>query len=103
MARNRVYCSALLTAGVLLIAVSALQAATPPAPAETHATLLERKFQQEAQSYMKFQDKGQIVYCKKEKSLGSAVPAVQCISEYQLRLQVENRERSRNLPRPATG
>jgi hypothetical protein len=103
MVRNRVFRAALLAAGVSLIAASALQAASPPDPAETQTALLEKKFQQTAQSYMKFQDKGEIVYCKKEKPITSAIPAVQCLSESQLRLKVENRERSRNLPRPSTG
>ena len=82
MARNRVLRSALLAAGVLMIAACASQ---------PEGSLLEKKFQQTAKQYLKFQHEGQTVYCKKEQSR-----LVQCISEAQLRLQVENFERDRN-------
>ena len=103
MAKSRVFRSILLTAGALLLAVSASQSATPPDPAAA-PTLLEKKFQRAAQSYMKFQDHGTTVYCKKEKVLTSAIPVVQCLSESQLRLEVENFERTRNaIVRPVVG
>jgi hypothetical protein len=80
MATKHIFRSVLLASGVLFVAACATQPATP---------LLERKFQQTAQHYQKFQHEGQIVYCKKE-----AVPV--CLTEAALRRQVENFQRNRN-------
>jgi len=96
MARNHVVRSVLLAAGVLLIGACASQPVSSPASAAVPSPLLEKKFQQAAAHYQKLQHEGQVVYCKKEKVLTSAVPVVQCLSESELRLQVENSERWRN-------
>jgi hypothetical protein len=77
---KHVFRSALLASGVLFLTACNTQLRTP---------LLERKFQQTAATYEKFQHEGKIVYCKK-----SAVP--QCITEAALRRQVEIYERNRN-------
>jgi outer membrane biogenesis lipoprotein LolB len=87
MATTRVIHSILLAAGVLLMTACASQ---------PEGALLEKKFQQAAQHYQKFQHEGRTVYCKKEKVLTSAVPVTQCLSEAELRLRVENSERHRN-------
>ena len=89
MARNRIFRSVLLAAGVLLMGACASQ----PASRET---LLERKFQVAAKYYQKYQHDGEIWYCKKERPTYSSISGVQCFTESQLRLQVENFERSRN-------
>lgn len=80
MARTHVFRSLIVASGVLFVAACATQPATP---------LLERKFQQTAATYEKFQHEGQVVYCKKD-----AVP--RCITEAGLRRQVENYQRNRN-------
>jgi hypothetical protein len=80
MARTHVFRSLLAASGMLFVAACATQPTTP---------LLERKFQQTAASYEKFQHEGQVVYCKK-----GTVP--QCITEAALRRQVEDYERDRN-------
>jgi hypothetical protein len=82
MARNRVFRSVLIVSGVLLIAACATQ------PRES---LLERKFQQTAKHYQKFQHEGRTVYCRKD-----LPPGEQCITEAALRRQVEHHERYRN-------
>jgi hypothetical protein len=94
MARNQVFRFVLPAAGVLVMAACASQPASTP-------SLLEKKFQIAAKYYEKVQHEGQTVYCKKEKALTSAIPFVQCLTEPQLRLEVENAERWRNpVPRP---
>ncbi len=73
-------------------------AAVPPtasAPAAT--TLLEKKFQRAAKHYEKFQHEGQTMYCQRT---GTKSMPYTCLTEAQLRQQVENFERSRNaVPR----
>ena len=50
---------------------------------------------------------GETMYCKKEKPIGSTIPRMQCITEGQLRLQVEQmdqlREKMRNSSRCTLG
>jgi len=106
--RNRVFRSVLLAAGVVLLAACASQpastlgAAAVPATAPATTPLLERKFQQAARNYLKFQHEGQTVYCKRGAT--RSLPYTDCITESQLRLQVENFERSRNpVQRPVIG
>ena len=78
---------------------AALETKSPaanPATAPPPTTLLEKKFQRAAKNYEKFQHEGQTIYCKKEKVTISNIPQVQCLTESQLRQQVEDSERSRN-------
>ena len=97
MARNHIFRSVVLAAGLLLIAACASQPASTPASATAPAaSLLEKKFQVATKYYQKLQQDGQTVYCKKEKVLTSAIPLVQCLTESQLRLEVESFERWRN-------
>lgn len=74
MARNRIFRSILLAA----------------------TALLEKKFQRAARSYRMFQHDGETWYCKKEKPNYSNIPEMQCLSETQVRQEVENLERRRN-------
>jgi hypothetical protein len=93
MARNRVFISALLAAGVFLVAACASQ------PASTTGSLDEKYFQQEANNYLKFEHEGQTVYCQTEPHAGSLIPFNphrRCISESALRQAVENYRISRN-------
>jgi hypothetical protein len=78
----------LLVAGTLTVAACTIQ---PP----SH-TLLDKKFERAARHYDKYQHEGQVVYCKKEKVITSAIPAVHCLSEDQLRQEVASFERWRN-------
>lgn len=92
----RVFRSALLVTGILLVAACAAQPRTP---------LLEKKFQRAAATYQKYDVRGQAVYCKKGyPSTFSRLPGWQCLTEAQLRQEVENFERWRNpVQRPVTG
>jgi hypothetical protein len=65
-------------------------AASPEAVSEAQAaTLADKKFQEAARSYRKVEKDGKTMYCKKEKPMGSSVPRLQCVTEAQLRLEVE--------------
>lgn len=88
---------ALLAAGCATPhAPTAGPAMTPPETMQASTPLLERKFQRAAKYYKKYRYQGQVVYCKKEKPITSAVPRLQCLTEPQLRMAVEDFERSRN-------
>jgi len=106
---------------VLLLTACASQPSTPATPAPTPATApatteavtsanagktetdtaaaLEKKFREAAKGYKVVQKNGKTLYCKREKVIGSTIPTMQCLSEAQLRLQVEQmddlRERMR--------
>lgn len=76
-------------------AAAAVPAATPSdaAAAETEAaTGMEKKFRDAARSYKIVQRDGKTMYCKREKLISSTIPTMQCLTEAQLRLQVENTE-----------
>src|SRR3954453_17577959 len=94
-------------------AASAANAAAPISPAAEArpeadaASQLERKFQEAAKGYKIVQRDGKTMYCKKEKVIGSTIPTLQCITEAQLRLQVEQmddlRQRMRSGARCTLG
>ncbi|HTU66808.1 MAG TPA: hypothetical protein VMF52_12720 [Steroidobacteraceae bacterium] len=94
MATVHVFRSVLLVAGALSIAACTSQPAS-----KTSMTLAEKKFQLTAKHYDKFEYQGQTIYCRKPAT--RSMPYSQCISEQQLRLQVENYERNRNAVQPA--
>jgi hypothetical protein len=86
----------------------AAQPLSPEAQAEAQAAShLEKKFQEAARSYRQVQKNGQTMYCKKEKPINSTIPRMQCMSESELRLQVEQmdqlRDRMRNQGRCTAG
>ncbi len=95
MARNHVFRSVLLASGVFLMVACASKPVSSPATVAI-TPLLEKKFQIVARNYQMFQHEGQTVYCKKEKVTFSNIPQVQCLSESQLRREVEGFERWRN-------
>ena len=95
MARNQVFRSALLAAGVLLMAACASQpaATTDPVTAPAANSLLEKKFQRAARHYEKFEYQGHAVYCKRGAT--RSLPYT-CVSEAQLRYEVASYESWRN-------
>jgi len=89
---------------------AAAPAATSSAEAKPEAdaaSASEKKFQEAAKSYRMVQKDGKTMYCKKEKPINSTIPRVQCITESQLRLEVEQmdelRDRMRNSSRCTHG
>lgn len=130
MSSKTLFASALSIAGICVLAGCATQpaaeapvpaapataavAALPPvAPADEArpeadaASQLEKKFRDAAKSYRVVQKDGKTLYCKKEKVIGRNIPTVQCITESQLRLQVEQmddlRERMRGSAKCTLG
>jgi hypothetical protein len=103
-----------LGAVVTLLAACVSQPATPPvaqpaSPAPTAAAAqnpaaktekdtaaaLEKKFQDAAKGYKVVERDGKTLYCKREKVMGSTIPTMQCMTEAQLRNQVEAMEDAR--------
>lgn len=86
---------------------SAVSPAAEARPEADAAAQLEKKFQEAAKGYKVVQKDGKTMYCKKEKVIGSTIPTLQCITEAQLRLQVEQmedlRERMRSSSRCTLG
>ena len=80
----------------------AAAAATAATAEEVTAAGLEKRFQEVARSYKVVQKDGKTMYCKREKLISSTIPTLQCMTEAQLRAQVENmeelRQRMRNRP-----
>jgi len=105
--------SACATSETATSAAPARTAAAPaPAPAPTTAAAtteadtaagLEKKFQEAAKGYKVVQKDGKNMYCKREKVIGSTIPTLQCMTEAQLRNQIENTEELRKNMRRAPG
>ncbi len=79
----------------------ATAAASAPATTEADtASAMEKKFQEAARSYKTVQKDGKTMYCKRERVIGSTIPTMQCLTETQLRNQVEQTEElKRNMRR----
>jgi len=65
------------------------------------AAALDKKFEEAARGYVKLKKDGVLMFCKRYRVIGSSIPTIQCITEAQLRNQVENmdqyRDRMRNI------
>jgi hypothetical protein len=88
-------------------AVAPAPAATPaPAAATAEAVTaasLEKKFRDAARGYKVVERDGKTLYCKREKVMGSTIPTLQCMTEAQLRTQVENAEELKQRMRGHVG
>ena len=77
-----------------------------PTEQET-AAALDKKFEEAAKSYVKLKKDGELLFCKRSKDIGSNLPTIKCITEAQLRNQVETmddyRERRRNAAKCTHG
>jgi hypothetical protein len=83
--------------------------AAAPAPAAVNngagaaendtAAALEKKFRDAARGYKVVQKDGQTLYCKREKLIGTTIPSMRCITEAQLRNEVETMDEVRNKMR----
>jgi hypothetical protein len=106
-----VACVAFLSACASQPAVKDAPGATAPAataakpepaaqPEGASEAALEKKFQDAARGYKLVERDGKTLYCKREKVIGSTIPTMQCLTESQLRNQVETmddmRERMRS-------
>jgi len=89
-------------------AAAPAKVATAPAPApstgastaeDEAAASLEKKFRDAARGYKVVQKDGQTLYCKREKLIGTTIPSMRCITEAQLRNEVETMDEVRNKMR----
>jgi len=83
-------------------AAPAPSTAKPDPAAQTEAetaTALEKKFQDAARGYKVVERDGKTLYCKREKPMGSTIPRMQCMTESQLRTQVETMDDARDRMR----
>jgi hypothetical protein len=62
--------------------------------AEVDAKLIEA-----ARSFTKLRKDGEIIFCKRYKVVGSTIPTIQCITQAQLRTQVESMDELRGRMR----
>jgi hypothetical protein len=114
---SREFIPPLLAAAGIFLGACASQPADPStttanvaataAPEESAAGIqsdsaLDKKFQEAARGYKVVVRDGRTLYCKREKVLGSTIPSMQCLSESQLRLQVENMEDLRERMRSSS-
>ncbi len=124
MAFKKMFLALSVGMGAALISACASQPAAQPAPTPTPppsavsapssaasekdtASAMEKRFQDAARSYKVVQKDGKTLYCKREKRIGTTIPTMNCLTESELRLQVETmedyRNRARNSSRCAHG
>jgi hypothetical protein len=94
------------TAAAHAAAPAAAIAPTPAAPAANAAATesdtaaaMEKKFRDADRSYKVVQRDGKTLYCKRERVIGTTIPTMQCLTESQLRNQVETMDEMRGRMR----
>lgn len=65
------------------------------------AAALDRKFRDAAKGYVQLKKDGVLMFCKKQREIGSNIRTLQCITEAQLRNQVETMDDYRQRRRDA--
>jgi hypothetical protein len=67
------------------------------------AAELDAEFEKAAKGFVKLKKDGQLVFCKRYREVGSNIRTLKCITEAQLRTQVENMTRYRDNMRNRSG
>ncbi|HTU65545.1 MAG TPA: hypothetical protein VMF52_06335 [Steroidobacteraceae bacterium] len=67
------------------------------------AAALEKKFQEAAKSYVQLKRDDQLMFCKKYREMGSNIRTLHCITEAELRRQVEDSDQLREQMRNKVG
>ena len=67
------------------------------------AAQLDKKFQEAAKSFVKLKRDDQVMYCKKYREMGSSIRTLHCITEAELRKQVEDSDELREQMRNKVG
>lgn len=67
------------------------------------AAALDKKFQEAAKSYVQLKRDNQIMFCKKYREMGSSIRTLHCITEAELRKQVEDSDELRVQMRNKVG
>jgi hypothetical protein len=81
------------------VATPATAAPSSAAAEKDTASALEKRFRDAARSYKTVQKDGKTLYCKREKRIGTTIPTMNCLTESELRTQVEMTEEYRNRAR----
>jgi glycosyltransferase A (GT-A) superfamily protein (DUF2064 family) len=86
----------------------------PPPPGQTRykwskateeevAAQLDRKFMEAAKSYVQLKRNDQLMFCKRYREMGSSIRTLHCITEAELRRQVEDSDDIRDQIRNNVG
>jgi hypothetical protein len=70
---------------------------------EEVAAALEKKFQLAAKSFVQVKRNDQLMFCKKYREMGSSIRTLHCITEAELRKQVEDSDQLRDQMRHTMG
>ena len=60
------------------------------------AAALDAEFQKAAKSFVQLKKDGKLMFCKRYREIGSNIPSLKCITEAQLRRQVEDMNKWRD-------
>jgi type IV pilus biogenesis protein CpaD/CtpE len=107
---NRKLFSALcLTAAMALSACAAKPEAQTPEPKwdvateEEVAKALDLAVAKAAKDYVQLKKDGVLMFCKRSREIGSNIPTLKCLTEAQLRTQVQNMTKYRDDMRQRSG
>jgi hypothetical protein len=67
------------------------------------AKQLDKKYRDAARDFVKLKKDGELRFCKRYKEIGSSVPRINCISESELRTQVDDMTQYRDNMRNKSG
>lgn len=67
------------------------------------AAALEKKFQEAAKYYVRLKRNDQLMFCKRYREMGSSIRTLHCITEAELRKQVEDSDQVRDQMRHKMG
>jgi hypothetical protein len=67
------------------------------------ASALDAEFEKAAKGFVKLKRDGELVFCKRYREVGSNIATLKCITEAELRSQVENMNRYRDDMRNRSG
>ena len=67
------------------------------------AAALDKKFREAAKSYVQLKRDDQVMFCKKYREIGSTIRTLHCITEAELRRQVEDSDELRDQMRNKVG
>jgi hypothetical protein len=67
------------------------------------AAVLDRKFREAAKAFVQLKRNDQVMFCKKYREMGSSIRTLHCITEAELRKQVEDSDQVRDQMRHKMG
>jgi hypothetical protein len=67
------------------------------------AAVLDKKFQDAAKHFVQLKRNDQVMFCKRYRDMGSNIPTLHCITEAELRKQVEDSDQVRDQMRQRMG